>query len=311
MRVCLIVNPIASSMSDRRREDIEARLASRHTVDAVRTERRGHARELAATAAADGVDVVVVAAGDGTLNEAADALVGSTTALAPLPGGSTNVFVRAVGYAKHLAPAIEQVLTALDRGDLRRVGVGRAGDRHFLFHLGVGFDAAVVERMERLSPTVKRYAAHPAFAAQTLRTLVRGYDRVAPLVHVATPDGQNHDSFFTVVSNVAPYTFVGPRRMLLTPSASLDRALAVTSLTRFRLSDVAGAFGSSVARAGHLQKAREVVQLDDVQTLRLSAARPGLGFPWQVDGDYLGTVDALDVRYVPEALTVVLPDQVV
>lgn len=307
MRVRLIVNPIASSMSRRRRADIETRLGARHSVDTVLTDSRGHARVLAAAAAADGVDVVAVAAGDGTLNEAADGLIGTDTALAPLPGGSTNVFVRAVGYSKHLDRATEQVAGALDRGGRRRIGVGAAGDRHFLFHLGVGFDAAVVDRMEQLSPKVKRYAAHPMFAAQTVRTLVSGFDRTIPIVHVATPDGQNHDSFFTVVSNVAPYSFVGPRRMLLTPAAALDRALAVTSLTRFRLSDVARAFGSAVARSGHLQKGREVVQLHDVATLRLSAARPGTEFPWQVDGDFLGTVGALDVRYVPDALSVVLP----
>jgi diacylglycerol kinase family enzyme len=307
VRIRLVVNPIASSMTEARRARIESRVRAHHALDTVVTRSRDHARELAATAADDGVDVVLVAAGDGTLNEAADGLIGTATALAPLPGGSTNVFARAVGYSKHVDAATEQVLAALDHDGIRRIGLGAAGDRHFLFHLGVGFDAAVVARMERVTPKMKRYAAHPAFAFQTVRTLVHGYDRQVPLVHVETPSGQNHDSFFTVVSNVAPYSFVGPRRMLLTPAASLDRALAVTSLTRFRIADVAGAFGSSIARSGHLQRAREVVQLHDVQTARLTAARPGTPFPWQVDGDYLGTTEALDVRYVPDALSVVLP----
>ncbi|MBM3658460.1 MAG: hypothetical protein FJW95_03020 [Actinobacteria bacterium] len=307
MRVRLIVNPIASSMTDRHRADIEARLGARHAVETVLTNARDHARQLAAEAAADEVDVVAVAAGDGTLNEAADGLIGTPTALAALPGGSTNVFVRAVGFPKRLDPATAAVAAAIDRGSIRRIGVGAANERHFLFHLGAGFDAAVVERMEQLNPKVKRYAAHPMFAAQTVRTLFRGFDRIVPHLHVTTPDGQNHDSFFTVVSNVAPYSYVGARRMLLTGDAGLDRPLAVTSLTRFRLVDVAGAFGSSVAGAGHLRRAREVVQLRDVESLRITAAHPGGAFPWQVDGDYLGTVATLDVRYVPDALSVVLP----
>jgi diacylglycerol kinase family enzyme len=307
VRVRLIVNPIASSMSPRRRAHVESRLATHHEVETVLTTARNHARALAADAVADGVEVVVVAAGDGTLNEAAGGLVGTPTALAPLPGGSTNVFARAIGYSKHLVRATDQLLAALDARRVRRVGVGMANDRPFLFHLGVGFDAAVVDRMEGLSPRVKRVAAHPAFAFQTLRTLVRGYDRVAPSVHVEAPTGQNHDSYFTVVSNVAPYTYVGPRRMLLTPHAALDRTLAVTSLTRFRLVDVAGAFGSSVGRARHLQAGREVIQLRDVETLRLTAARSGVPFPWQVDGDYLGLIGALDVRYAPGAISLVLP----
>lgn len=307
MRVRLIVNPIASSMTDHRRETVATRLGARHDVDTVFTRSRDDARELAVQAVADGVEVVVVAAGDGTLNEAADGLIGTATALAPIPGGSTNVFARAVGYANKVDVAAGQIVAALDRGEIRRIGVGSANGRHFVFHLGAGFDAAVVERMERLTPRVKRYAAHPAFAVQTLRTLARGYDRRLPGIHVEAPGGQNHDSFFTVVSNLAPYSYVGPRRMLLTRDAGLDRALAVTSLTRFTVGDVAAAFGSSVGRAGHLRRGRQVVQLRDLDTVRLITTRPGTPFPWQVDGDYLGTVEALEVRYVPDALSVVLP----
>jgi diacylglycerol kinase family enzyme len=303
----VVVNPVASSMTERRREEIAAALGAHHTLETVVTQTRGHARELAAAAAADGVDVVVVAAGDGTLNEAADGLIGTPTALAPLPAGSTNVFARAIGYGNRIDRATERLLTALDRGSIRRIGVGAANGRHFLFHLGAGFDAAVVERMER-NPKVKRYAAHPAFALQTVRVLTRGYERREPALHVDAPEAQApHDSFFTVVSNLAPYTYVGPRRMLLTRAASLDRALAVTSLTRFTLRDVVGAAGSSVGRSARLQRAAQVVQLADVHRLRLTAHDPARPFPWQVDGDYLGTVDALDVRYVPDALSVVLP----
>jgi diacylglycerol kinase family enzyme len=307
VRVRLIVNPVASSMSDRRQAAIVAGLGGRHTLETVETRARGHARDLAAEAAAAGVDVVVVASGDGTLNEAADGLVHSPTALAPLPGGATNVFARAVGYGNRLDDATELLLAALDAESIRRIGVGAANGRHFLFHLGAGFDAAVVDRIER-NPKVKRYAAHPAFALQTVRLLARGYDRRVPAMHVETPEAHApHDSFFTVVSNVAPYTYVGPRRMLLTPAASLDRALAVTSLTRFRLVDAVGAIGSSVGRSARLQHAEEIVQLSDVNEVRLTAPEPGRPFPWQVDGEPLGTVDLLDVRYVPDALSVVLP----
>lgn len=307
MRVRLLVNPVASSMTDRRRQMVAARLAAAHDVDVVCTTGRGDARTLAARAAADGVDVVVVAAGDGTLNEASDSLVGTTTAVAPIPGGSTNVFARAVGYSNRLGVATEQIVAALDRGEIRRVGVGSANGRHFLFHLGAGFDAAVVARMERLSPRVKRFAAHPAFAVQTVRTAARGFDRRTPPLRVETQDGHTHDSFFTVVSNLSPYTFVGPRRMLLSRDAGFGRALAVTSLTRFTVNDIVAAFGSSVGRAEHLRRGPEVVQLCDLDHIRLTARRPGVPFPWQVDGDYLGTTDHLEVGYVPDALSVVLP----
>ena len=295
-------------MTERRLQLIQATLAAGHTVEVVTTKAREHARELAREAADDGVDVVVVAAGDGTLNEAANGLVGTATALAPVPGGSTNVFARAVGYGNRLERATERLLIALDRGSIRRVGVGAANGRHFLFHLGAGFDAAVVARMEE-RPGVKRYAAHPAFAVATMRTLQRGFDRVHPILRVRLADGSQHESFFTVVSNVAPYTYVGPRRMLLTRNAALDRALALTSLTRFTVVDVANTFSSTVAGAARLARDPTVVQRADLESLRLTAIGAGAGerFPWQVDGDYLGLIGELDVEYVHDALAVVLP----
>ncbi|NLA36449.1 MAG: diacylglycerol kinase family lipid kinase, partial [Actinobacteria bacterium] len=97
MRVLLIVNPRASSVTPRRQLQVHRLLAAHHEVRMVETERRGHATDLAAHAVDDGFDVVAVYAGDGTLNEAANALIGTTVALAPLPGGSTNVFARTLG----------------------------------------------------------------------------------------------------------------------------------------------------------------------------------------------------------------------
>jgi diacylglycerol kinase family enzyme len=295
-------------MTARRVQLIRATLAAGHVVEFVNTTGRDHARALARDAAADGVDVVVVAAGDGTLNEAANGLVGTDTALAPIPGGSTNVLARAIGYGNRVERAAERLLVALDRGSIRRVGLGAANGRHFLFHLGAGFDAAVVARIEQ-RPGVKRYAAHPAFALATARTLHRGFDRANPILRVRLADGSQHESFFSVVSNLAPYTYVGPRRMLLTRAASLDRALALTSLTRFTLADVANAMTSTVGQAARLMRDPTVVQRADLDALRITAIGAGAGerFPWQVDGDYLGAIDDLDIVFVPDALRLVIP----
>jgi hypothetical protein len=97
--------------------------------------------------------------------------------------------------------------------------------------------------------------------------------------------------------------------MLLTRNASLDRALALTSLTRFTLADVAGTVGSTVCSASRLARDPTVVQRADLDSLRLTAIGAGAGerFPWQVDGDYLGDIDELAIVYVPAALALVLP----
>ena len=92
-----IVNESASSVTARARVVIRKALSADHEVTVAETSRRGHATRLAQGAAAHGLDAVVVLGGDGTLNEAANGLAGTDTALGVLPGGSTNVFARTIG----------------------------------------------------------------------------------------------------------------------------------------------------------------------------------------------------------------------
>src|SRR5690242_5183884 len=139
MRLLLLVNTSASSVTPRARVVIHKALAADHDVHVAETSRRGHAMRLALGAATDGVDVVVVLGGDGTLNEAANGLAGTGTALAVVPGGSTNVFARTIGMAPKISRAAPQLQAALARSDtMRTFGLGTvsndaAGVRHFLF----------------------------------------------------------------------------------------------------------------------------------------------------------------------------------
>ncbi|HEX5585986.1 MAG TPA: diacylglycerol kinase family protein, partial [Acidimicrobiia bacterium] len=189
MRVLLIVNPTASSVTPRAQAAIADALGVRHDLEVALTSSRNHASELARNAVATHADVVVVLAGDGTLNEAAQGLVGSDTALAPLPGGSTNVFARTLGVAYDPLSACAQLLHTLDAGTPTRVGVGVARadekERRFLFHLGVGFDAAAVREMEERHTHLKRRLAHPAFALATADAWLRGYDRTTEITATA------------------------------------------------------------------------------------------------------------------------------
>src|SRR6202165_4575750 len=145
MRLLLLVNASASAVTPRGRVVIQKALAADHEVTVSETSRRGHAARLAQGAAADGLDAVVVLGGDGTLNEAANGLAGSKTALGVLPGGSTNVFARTIGMTNDPIEATGEMLTALSRHSMRRIGLGNVNGRYFLFHVGLGFDAAVVE----------------------------------------------------------------------------------------------------------------------------------------------------------------------
>ena len=304
MRVLLIVNATASSVTARSRVIIQKALGADHDLEVVETSRRGHAARLARGAAAEGVEVVAVLAGDGTLNEAADGLVGTDTAIAPLPGGSTNVYARSLGIPDDPVEAAGELLDALDRKSFRRIGLGRIGDRHFLFHCGVGFDAAVVEAVERRA-AFKRYAAHPLFVMAAFDTWLRTYDHSHGRFSVTFPDGETvPDATFLIISKVSPYTYLGHRPITVAPAATLDSALSFTVIrarhTPSILSIAARAFLSTKA----LHRQRDVVQRDQITAATISSEEP---FPYQVDGDYLGDVRRLDIAFVPDALTLVAP----
>lgn len=306
MRVLLVVNTAASSVTTYRRLVIEAALreAGEVELEVAYTERRGHATELARAGAASGVDVVVVFAGDGTLNEAANGLVGTDTALAPLPGGSTNVYARTIGVPRDDAEAARSVLRAAAEGSTRRVGLGLAGGRYFLFHLGIGFDAEVVHQVERHSRW-KRYVAQGLFAAEVVNTSLRHWRFSDRRVAVELPGGERIDGCtVAVVSKTSPYTFVGPRRIEIAPEAGLDSRLSLTAVRARRVTTVLRALSSALGTGAALRHHRAVLHRWDLEALSVTATEP---FPWQVDGDYLGETTELEITFAADALRLVIP----
>jgi len=227
VRILIIVNPFASSVTARSTVVIHKALSADHDVSLVETNRRGQATRYAHDAASKGVEVVVALGGDGTLNEVANGVVGTSTALAPLPGGSTNVFARTLGYPNDPIEATGVLVGGLARGKFQRVGVGRVGDRAFLFHTGIGFDAAVVANVERRGE-LKRWAGHPLFIWSGLTTWARGYDRGHPHFSATCSDGTEiADGYFGICLNTNPYTYLGNTPLNLSEAATLDRGLVL------------------------------------------------------------------------------------
>ncbi|MDQ3304400.1 MAG: diacylglycerol kinase family lipid kinase [Actinomycetota bacterium] len=301
----LVVNPSASAVTARARVVIHKALAADHNVELVETSRRGHATRLAQGAAAAGTDVVVVLGGDGTLNEAANGLARSETAMAVLPGGSTNVFARTLGLPNDPIEATAAVLEALDARAVRQVGLGSVNGRYFLFHTGIGFDAAVVAQVERRA-ALKRYAGHPLYAYATLSTWFRHYDRSRPRFALHFPGGAVvDDAYFAVCANTDPYTFMGKRPLHLTPDATFDRGLATFTLRSLSLGSVATVVGSALLRGSRARRHRLSDYRSDLSEVTVRGHGP---FPYQVDGDYLGEVDELVFHHEPDALRLVMPD---
>lgn len=303
MRVLLIVNATASSVTARSRVVIQKALSADHELRVAETSRRGHASRLARGAAVQGADVVAVLAGDGTLNEAADGLAGTSTALATLPGGSTNVFARTLGISMDPVEATAQLLDALARRSWHRIGLGSVSGRHFLFHAGLGFDAAVIAQVERHG-WLKRYAAHSVFVAAALDTWARHYDRRRPALRLEL-DGEAIDGcYFAIVSNTSPYTYLGRRPIVVEPEVGLDTPLAVTAFRTLAVSVLVPGAASALTRGRFLRRHRGIVHRQQVRHMRVIGRRP---FPYQVDGDHLGDAERLAVAYEPDSLTIVVP----
>jgi diacylglycerol kinase family enzyme len=286
---------------------IQKALGADHDLEVEETWRRGHAARLARGAAKEGFDVVAVLGGDGTLNEAADGLVGTDTALAPLPGGSTNVYARTIGIAPDPIDATGQLLGSLDRRSFRRIGLGRVGDRYFLFHCGIGFDAAVVEHVERRA-AFKRYAAHPLFVAAAFDTWLRTYDHGHGRFDVVVGEGPAAETIeggtLAIVSKTSPYTFLGPRPLVVAPAATLDSPLSFTVVRTRHAAGMLTLAGAALSSPALLQRHPAVEHRDGVHTATVRSTEP---FPYQVDGDYLGDVTRLDFSYAPDVLTLVVP----
>src|SRR5690348_7861713 len=124
-RMLVIVNPYATTVSNRLKNLVVYALQSRYDVEAVETQAKAHATELCREAADEGYEVVVAFGGDGTVNEAANGLIGTDVPLTCLPGGSTNVFCRTLGIPRDVVDATEHLLQVADRWQPRRVDLGR------------------------------------------------------------------------------------------------------------------------------------------------------------------------------------------
>ena len=315
MRAVLIVNPHATSTTERRRDLLTHALASQVKLTVEHTAGRGHAIELAAKAVETGADLVVAHGGDGTVNEVVNGLMRSEEmgrkrpALAVVPGGSTNVFARAVGIEADPIAATEQILEALTTGrPARVVSLGRADDRYFTFNAGLGLDAEVVHAVEVHRATGKAIS-NSLHVRQALAAVLRS-DRSNPRMTLRLPDREPVKGVHLVfVSNVDPWTYWEKRPVRTNPQTSAAADLGVFALTSLRVPTLLRMAGQllrapGTERANRGPRSRHLIRTDDVTRVQVQCATPvGL----QVDGDYLGLRTAVTFTSVPQALRIVGP----
>lgn len=310
VRILLVVNSFASSVTARNTVIVHRTLARHHDVQVVETNRRGHATRFAQDAARRGLDLVVAFGGDGTLNEVATGVAGTSTGLAVLPGGSTNVFARTIGLPNDPVSAAEILVVGLadPAHYLRPIGLGRVNGRFFCFHTGVGYDAAVVRAVERHA-SLKRWAGHPLFIYAALSTWLSGYDRRHPHFSVTVPETPERpeqrveDGYFSIVLNTNPYTFLGNRPLDMSPSAGLDQPLVVVTFRTMSALAIIGSLAGAL-RGDGVRPDRHVSVIEQVHEVIVEHDRP---FPYQLDGDYLGESSRLHFEHVPDAARLLVP----
>ena len=302
-RMLLVCNPYATAVSGRLKSLVAYALQGRYDVDAADTEGRDHATELARNAAADGYDAIAALGGDGTVNEAANGLVGSATALFPLPGGATNVYCRMLGISNDVVDATEHLLRVADAWRPRRVDLGTVNGRHFLFSSGYGLDAAVVRHVDA-HPDRKARLRHWYYAWSGFRTLARDYTVQPPRIDVAV-NGDTARGVTALVQVGDPYTYFSGRPLHVAEDVALDDGtLGAAVLRRSAPPDVPTVLLRLFAKRLRVAKHRQVSAWNGIRHVEC-ASGDGRPIPLQVDGDYIG--DAVQARYevVPGGLTVV------
>src|SRR5580704_15604330 len=297
-------------------------------LDVERTQYRGHARELAATTAAD---LVIVHGGDGSINEVVNGVMsrgegpvdlaagggadlaaggggadlaagGGRPLIAVIPGGGANVLARALGVPLDAAAAIRQVREAIAAGRHRTIGLGLAADRYFTFSAGLGWDAEVVREVDRM-----RAQGHRESVTLFLRTMIRQYyrgtDRRQPALTLER-DGEPPTSglFMTIITNRSPWTYFRDRPLLPVPNPDFNSGLDLLALQRLRLTTVFNAVGQMLYVRSRPPRGQGMLSILGSESLTLRSTRP---IAIQADGEYLGETEAVKFQFVPHALRIV------
>jgi diacylglycerol kinase family enzyme len=326
-------------------------------LEVVETRYRGHAGDLAEAAVADGRELLLTLGGDGTVNEAVNGIIrgrarlaGATAAeyglggvpvggcgpegagslgaateacplaLAPLPGGSGNVFVRSLGLPADIVGATDQIVDGIKARRLRKIGLGLAighgqaddrdltdgrdlaSGRYFTFSAELGLGAEVVRDVENLRARGKR-ASPGLYLWTATRRYFTTTDRRHPALTLHS-DGRPEigNLFLGIVCNTSQWTFIGNHPVSPTPNADFNSGLDVFALNQMKTLTTLGALRQMLHARNSPPNGRHVVTLHDEDELTLRSRRP---IAFQIDGEYVGEPESVTFRFVPDALRVV------
>ena len=305
----LIVNPYATTVSDRLKSLVVYALEGRYEVETVATESQNHATEIGREVRDHGYDIVVAFGGDGTLNEVANGLAGTDVPVSVLPGGSTNVVCRTLGIPNDVVDATEHLLALVDEWSPRKIDLGKAADRYFVFSCGVGIDATVVKRVDA-HPRLKSRAGPYYYSWAAISAFYRKY-MVNPVRLGVEVDGKALEGVTALAQNSDPFTYFASRPIRVCENIeSNDGTLSLGVLKRAAMRDMPTLIPRLFSEKSPGARHRQIEHFENVTTATIrstSENKDGITrpFPVQVDGDYIGEQTHLELSVVPGALTIV------
>jgi diacylglycerol kinase family enzyme len=312
VRAVLIVNPNATSTTPAGRDLLAHALESRVKLTVAHTDHRGHAIEIARDAAREGIDVLIIHGGDGTVNEVVNGILGEVGVNGPapavgvVPGGSANVFARALGISPDPIEATNQLVDLLSdyrrHKSWRRIGLVDCGERWAVFTAGMGVDGDVVAAVE-----AQRDKGRKVTASRYIRVAIREVLASAgkePSLTLHLPDRDPVSGVhFAFVSNSSPWTYANARPVWTNPTTTFETGLGVFATTSMNVWANLRLVRQMLSRKARIDT-KHLIRDDDLPWLRVTSDTP---VACQIDGDLLGPRDEMTFTAVPDALGVVAP----
>jgi diacylglycerol kinase family enzyme len=308
-RLLIVVNPYATTVSDRLKNLVVYALQGRYEVEAVSTRAQNHATEISREARDGGYDIVVAFGGDGTLNEIANGLAGTGIPVSVLPGGSTNVVCRTLGIPNDVVDATEHLLGLADDFRPRQVDLGIASGRRFVFACGAGLDATSAMKVDA-RPRLKARGGRWYYTWAAVSGFYTRYLRDPARMRLEVPGG-SAEGVTAIAQNSDPFTYFGRQPMHVCEGAALDNGtLSVAMLRRAAQRDVPTIAARVLSQRLRVPDHRQIdhfVGVTEGRIASISRDREGRPrpFPVQVDGDYIGEHLEVELGIDRAALTVV------
>jgi diacylglycerol kinase family enzyme len=290
----LVINPNAGRLAQHTIDGVADALSETWELEVFLTTARDTGIEITSEAVRRGAEVVVALGGDGHVNEVVNGIVGTDCRLGIIPGGTMNVFARALGVPQDPLAAVRHLETAGERV----VPLGQMDERYFTFSAGCGFDAEAADLVERHLAS-KRRLGEPFFYWSAFRVLTGSYRHRRPTMLLKGEFGEVPVSM-AIASNAGPYAYFFGRPVTIAPNVKLAGGLDVFALKSMRI-EMLPAYMWRVVVSNDFADHGDAFYENDLEKFEITSDDE---FARHVDGEPLPTASSARFAIVRDALTV-------